>query len=95
MNLNPFINLIALVLTLYGWTVLIYVILHWLLHFNVVNRNNLFVLRLNDFLRRVVEPILGRIRRYIPKPGGVDLSPIALLILIYFINDVLYTYFYT
>lgn len=95
MNLNPFINLLSMALTLYGWAVLIYIILFWLIRFNVVNRNNLFVLRVNDFLRRIVEPVLGKIRRYIPKPGGVDLSPIVLLLLIYFFNDVLYTYFYT
>ncbi|MCB2081518.1 MAG: YggT family protein, partial [Rickettsiales bacterium] len=89
--MNPFINLISMVLTLYMWAMIIYVILGWLAYFNVVNRHNAFVARLGDALHRLINPVLSRIRRFVPVMGGLDLSPIILIILIFFIRDVLYT----
>lgn len=95
MNLNPFIDLFAALLGLYGWAVLLEIILHWLIYFNVVNRFNPFVARLSEILYRLTYPVLSRIRRVIPPFSGIDLSPIFLFLLIRFLINVLYTYFYT
>lgn len=93
-NLNPFINLIDTILSLYTFCLFAYVILYYLLMFKVVNSYNQFVQRLNYFLVRIIEPVLKRIRRFVPNIGGVDISVIILFLAIYFIRDILYSYFY-
>jgi len=95
MNLNPFIDLIATVLSIYAWVLVAWIVLSWLLHFGVVNRHNTFVARLSDVLYRLTEPALRRIRRYMPDLGGIDLSPIVFFLMVRFTISVLYTYFYT
>ena len=81
---NPFLWLILELLNLYMWAVIIGVILSWLVAFNVVNTSNRFVYIVGDFLNRITEPALKRIRRYIPNLGGLDISPIVLIVLIMF-----------
>ena len=81
---NPFLWLILELLNLYMWAVIIGVILSWLVAFNVVNTSNRFVYMIGDFLNRITEPALKRIRRYIPNLGGLDISPIVLIVLIMF-----------
>ena len=94
MNINPFINLIAGALSIYSFLLVIYIILYYLFMFRVVNPYNIFVMRLNRFLIEIIEPVLGKIRKYIPVVAGVDLALIVLFLLIHFTKDVLYTYFY-
>ena len=65
---------------LYLLIVLVTVILGWLIGFNVVNRHNNFVRALDQFCRAVTEPALRPIRRFLPNLGGIDISPIVLLI---------------
>jgi len=81
---NPFLWLVLTVLDLYMWIVIIGVILSWLVAFNVVNTSNRFVYMIGDLTHRLTEPALGRIRRYIPNLGGLDISPVVLLILLVF-----------
>ncbi|MBX9805616.1 MAG: YggT family protein [Alphaproteobacteria bacterium] len=85
----PLIRVTIMALNLYWWAVVIYVILGWLEHFNVINRYNNFVYGLHTFLFRIVEPVLTPIRRLLPNFGGIDLSPIALLLLIYLLQMIL------
>ncbi len=81
---NPFLWLILELLQLYMWAVIIGVILSWLVAFNVVNTSNRFIYMVGDFLHRITEPALKRIRRYIPNLGGLDISPVILIVLIMF-----------
>lgn len=94
MNLNPFIDLISTILTLYNWVLIVWIILSWLTAFNIVNRYQPFVQKLSYALHQLTEPILSRIRRFMPDLGAIDLAPIVLFLLLHFIQRVLYTYFY-
>jgi len=85
----PFLNLIIAALQFYVWCLLISVVLSWLVAFKVINTSNRFVYMVGDFLYRITEPALGRIRRFLPNMGGVDLSPIVLILLIIFVQEVL------
>ncbi len=62
------------------------VILSWLIAFNVANPYNQFVYTIRDFLARITEPLLQPIRRILPDLGGIDLSPLVLIIGIIFIQ---------
>lgn len=95
MNLNPFIDLIASILTFYSWIVIIHIIVIWLCYFDILNRYNQSVRRAIDIFHRLTEPVLSRIRQVIPPIAGIDFSPIILFILIRFVISVLRTYFYT
>ena len=78
--------LVDTVLYLYSWAVIIGAILSWLVAFNVINAYNQFVQMVLVFLRRLTEPALRPIRRFMPDLGGVDISPIILILLIYFLR---------
>ena len=78
---------IAPLLTLLFWIVLISVILSWLINFNVINPRNQFVATIWRISATVTEPFLGPIRRILPPLGGFDLSPVVLILLIFFIRD--------
>ena len=89
--MHPVLWLILTVLDIYFWFVIALVILSWLVAFNVVNLSNQFVRQLQYFLYRLTEPLLGPIRRIMPDLGCIDLSPMVLLIVIIFLqNMVLY-----
>ena len=98
MNINPFIELLVAVLDLYWWVLVLSVILSWLTAFGVINRFNPVVAKVSEILYKLTEPLLRRIRkgvmRYMPDLGGIDLSPVILLLAIWFFQRVLYTYFY-
>ncbi|MFN7038810.1 MAG: YggT family protein [Alphaproteobacteria bacterium] len=95
MNLNPFLDLILTVLNLYKLALSVWIILSWLIAFNIVNRYQPFVQKLSYVLDRLIEPALAVIRRYIPSVGGVDLSSIILFLLIGFFKSFLLTYLYS
>ncbi len=85
--LGPILGLIDIILGLYVWVLLISIILSWLIMFNVVNTSNRFIYVAGDFLHKVTEPALRPIRRFIPFIGGMDISPIILLLAIWFVRD--------
>jgi len=93
-NLNPFINLIAAILSIYSFLLLAYVILQLLFTFKIINPYSEFVQAVNRFLIRIIEPVLSKMRQYIPPMGGIDIAVIILFLLINFLKDILYTYFY-
>ena len=66
----------------------------WLYAFNVINPRNQFVASIGQFLYSVTEPALRVIRRYIPSFGGIDISPIVLLLLLYLVRQILWRYVY-
>jgi YggT family protein len=84
----PLIGFIVLVIDLYIWVVIISAILSWLIAFNVVNTSNRFVYTVADVLYRVTEPALRPIRNVIPNLGGIDISPVILILFLLFIRDV-------
>ncbi|HXG78439.1 MAG TPA: YggT family protein [Methyloceanibacter sp.] len=84
----PLIGFIVLVIDLYIWVVIAGAILSWLIAFNVVNTQNRFVYTVADMLYRVTEPALRPIRRIIPNLGGIDISPVILILMLLFIRDV-------
>ena len=77
-------------ITLYVWILIASAILSWLVAFNVVNPQNTFVRNLGEFLWRVTEPVLAPIRRLLPNLGGIDVSPILLIIALYFIRNLVF-----
>jgi YggT family protein len=87
--LIPFFQVVDVVLDLYSWAVIIFVILTWLINFNVINRSNQFVRMVGSTLNQIVEPVLERIRRVLPMFGALDLSPIVLLLLIFFLRQLI------
>ena len=87
--IGPVLGLLYTVIDLYIWIVFIGVVLSWLTQFNVINSSNRFVYMVSDFIYRATEPALGRIRKVLPVLGGIDLSPIALLLGLMLIKDVI------
>lgn len=84
--MNAVIDLILVVLQLYRYVVLATIILSWLISFNVINTRNQAVYQINQILNRLTEPLLRPIRRIIPPISGLDLSPVVLLLAIFFIE---------
>jgi YggT family protein len=94
MNLNPFIELFVTVIDLYKYALSIWIILGWLIAFNIINTQQPFVRGVMSFLHRLIDPVLAYIRRFIPSINGIDLSAIILFLLINFFRSFLITYFY-
>jgi YggT family protein len=74
------------ILKIYSYVVIANVVISWLVAFNVLNTQNRFVYSILEFTYRLTEPFLNRIRRFIPNLGAFDISPIILLLLIWFIE---------
>lgn len=87
--LGPILRLLIIVIDLYMWAVIISVILSWLVAFNVVNTSNRFVYVVGDFLYRITEPAQAPIRRMLPNLGGLDLSPLVVILILFFLKDFL------
>ena len=88
--MNAFLNLVNNVVTLYIWVLIIAAVMSWLIAFKVVNTSNRFVYTVADFLYRITEPALRPLRRFLPKLGGIDISPIILILLLWFARDLLW-----
>jgi YggT family protein len=84
--LNPIAALLIQILDIYKWIVIASVIVSWLTAFNVINERNNFVRTLLTILYRLTEPVFRPIRRILPEVGGLDLSPIIVLLLIWFLQ---------
>lgn len=81
------IQTIVLALDLYWWIIIASAIYSWLYAFNVVNPRNQFVGAIGNMLYRLTEPALRPIRRFMPDLGGVDISPIILLLALFFVRQ--------
>ncbi len=84
--------IIDTVIYIYIRVVIIWVIMSWLVSFKVVNTHNRFVYLVSDFLHRLTEPALRPIRRVTPYLGGIDLSPLVLILILYFLRLLLREY---
>ena len=84
-----FFGFISLLLTLYIYVLVAAAVMSWLVAFNVVNPRNQFVAMVGEFLFRVTEPVLRPIRNVLPNLGGLDISPIIVIVIIWFIQLVI------
>ena len=78
--------LVLQILKLYSYVVIANVIISWLIAFNILNTQNRFVYSILEFTYRLTNPILNKIRRFLPNLGSLDISPIILLLLIWFVE---------
>lgn len=92
--MRAILDIILIAMDLYVWLLIASAVLSWLIAFNVVNTRNQFVSTVWDFLYRITEPALRPIRNMLPNLGGIDISPIILLLLIFFIQSVITRYIY-
>jgi len=87
--LIPLIEVILIALKLYMFCIIVSAVLSWLVAFNVVNTSNKVVYMVGDFLYRITEPALRPIRQFLPNLGGIDVSPVVLILGIYFAESLL------
>ena len=87
--IDPLFRIAFIAIDLYVWVIIIGAVLSWLIAFNVLNTSNRFVYTVADFLYRVTEPALRPIRRRMPNLGGIDISPIILILGLIFLQMVL------
>ena len=85
--LNPIAALLIEILEIYKWVVIAAVIVSWLVAFNVINSHNNFVRTVLRILYTLTEPVFRQIRRVIPPISGLDLSPIIVFVIIWFLQD--------
>jgi len=90
--MRALLNVILLALQLYTYLIVASAVLSWLVAFNVVNTRNDFVRSIWNFLDAVTQPVLRPIRNILPNLGGVDISPIILILLIIFIQNLIVDY---
>jgi YggT family protein len=88
-----FLSLVSTVISIYIWLLIAQAVLSWLVAFGIVNRYNRVVATIGDFLWRVTEPLLRPIRRVIPDLGGIDISPVILILLLWFLRNLMFEYF--
>ena len=87
--MSPVLGIIDFLLNILAWIIIIQAILSWLVAFNVINTYNDFVRSLLNALDRITEPLYRPIRRILPDFGGIDFSPLVVLLLIYVVRILL------
>jgi YggT family protein len=87
--MNALADLIHAVFSIYIYVLIASALFSWLVAFKVVNTNNRFVFTVLNVLHRLTEPALRPIRRIIPNLGGIDISPILLILILYFLRDLI------
>ena len=78
------------VINIYIWLIIINVILSWLVAFNVLNTQNRFVFAVLNATHQLTDPVLNKIRRFIPNLGSIDISPVVLILLLIFIRNLFF-----
>jgi YggT family protein len=92
--MRALLDVVLLVLHLYVWILIVAAVFSWLVAFNVVNMRNQAVGMIGDFLFRITEPVLRPIRGFMPSLGGIDISPVILILIVFFIESVIVKYIY-
>ena len=82
--------LIDSVINIYIWLIIINVILSWLVSFNILNTQNRFVFAILNATHQLTDPVLNKIRKFIPNLGSIDISPVVLILLLIFIRNLLF-----
>ena len=81
------------VITIYLWIIIINAILSWLVAFNVLNTQNRFVFSILDTTYKLTDPVLNKIRRFIPMFGSIDISPVILILILMFLRNIIFEIF--
>jgi YggT family protein len=92
---NPFLWLIDTIIQLYIWILIAAAILSWLIAFNVVNTRNNFVAAVANFFYHVTEPVLRPLRAILPNLGGIDISPVVLIIGLLFLERIIFWLYFS
>ena len=92
--MRSILYIILLILDIYIWLLIASAVLSWLVAFNVVNTRNQVVAMIGDFLFRITEPVLRPIRNFLPSLGGIDVSPVVLILVIILLKDIIVRYIY-
>jgi YggT family protein len=86
---SALIQVVLVAINIYVFILIAAAVMSWLLAFNVLNHRNQLVAVVADFLYRITEPALRPIRRFIPHLGGIDISPVVLILILYFLQLIL------
>ena len=81
------------VITIYLWIIIINALLSWLVAFNILNTQNRFVFSVLEVTYKLTDPVLNKIRRFIPTFGSIDLSPVVLILFLMFIRNLVFEIF--
>ncbi len=92
--MRALLDVLLLVLDLYQWVIIALAIMSWLIAFDVLNIRQNFVRSIWNALNALTEPLLRPIRNVLPNLGGLDISPVILLLIIYFLQRVIVYYLY-
>jgi YggT family protein len=92
--MRALLDVILIALQLYIWIIIAAAVLSWLVAFNVVNTRNAFVSTLGEAVHRLTEPVLRPIRNVLPSLGGIDISPIIVILIIVFLQRFITYYLY-
>ena len=90
--MNSLVILISQITELFIWLLIIQAIMSWLTNFGIINTQSNFVNMIGSFLYKATEPILRPIRKLLPDFGGIDISPIILIMLLIFFRNLLFEY---
>ena len=90
--MNSILGLLIQIINLFQFILIVYIILTWLVNFNIINTGNRFVYSILDALYRLCEPSLNFVRRYLPTFGAIDLSPIVVYLALWFIKSLFIEY---
>ena len=85
--------LIDRIIDIYVWVIILSAVLSWLVAFDIINMRNRFVYLVGDALNRITEPVYRPIRRFLPHMGGLDLSPLILILGLWFLRDLMWELF--
>ena len=91
--MQSFLILIDTLVTLIVWILIFQVIMSWLIAFNIVNTHNRFVWQINYALHKLTNPLLSPILQILPNLGGIDISPVILIIVLHFARNILFEFF--
>ena len=90
--MNSLLGLIIQIINLYKLILLVYIISTWLINFNIINTSNRFIYSSMEVLYKLCEPSLRLVRRYVPFFGNIDISPIIVYLLLWFLQSLLIEY---
>lgn len=83
------VSILMLLLNIYLWLIIFTVIVSWLVAFDVLNTRNRWVYKLCEILNRLTNPVVQRVRRYVPPLGGIDITPMVIIFGIYLLQNLL------
>ena len=90
--MNSLLGLIIQIINLYKLVLLIYIVATWLINFNIINTSNRFVYNVIEILYKLCDPSLRLVKKYVPNFGNIDISPIIVYLLLWFLQNLLIEY---